>query len=220
MTEHKTQTFRGQEFKVVRGVTHPEYSYNTFEQEEWDFRNQFWNILPGDVVLDIGASYGSYSLTACSAGATVYSFEPEKTVFDDLVQSVKLNDWSERCFPENIGMWSSAGSVNMESYAPHWPKQTISGAYTMETIDHVVESKSIEKIDWIKIDVEGAEEHVVRGGMETIRRFKPKLLIECHVFLDNDLKDKVRTLVSSACNYEFEEVDRPPCIMLCTRPIK
>jgi FkbM family methyltransferase len=213
--EQRTQTFKEKEFKVIKGTTHPEYSYFTFEQEEKSFRDQYWDIKPDDVVFDIGASYGAYTLTACVMGAVVYSFEPEKTVFDDLVQNISINNWNDRCFPENIGIWDHSDSINMESYAPHWPKQTISGAYTMESIDNIVKNKQLSKLDWIKIDIEGAEVNAIQGGLETINKFKPKLLIECHIFLDSSIVDKIKTMLT---NYNFEEIPRDPCIMLLATP--
>jgi FkbM family methyltransferase len=213
--ERKTQSFKGHEFNVVRGITHPEYSYFTFEEEEKDLRERLWNIQPGEVVFDVGASYGSYTLTACAMGAAVYAFEPEKTVFDDLCKNLVLNDWFyTRCVPHNKGLWSSETRMRMESYAPHWPKLAISGEYAMDTLDHMAEKAKIGRLDWIKIDVEGAEEHVIRGALETIEKFKPNLLIECHVFLDAALVEKIKALLPG---YLFEEIDRPPCTVLYAR---
>jgi FkbM family methyltransferase len=210
--EHKTMSFRGHDFKVVRGTTHPEFSYFTFEEEEKDLRERFWKISHGDVVFDIGASYGSYALTACALGAVVYAYEPEKTVFDDLLASRDLNGWQGRCFPYNRGLWSSETVLHMQTYAPHWPQATISAPYKMSTLD--LEARVLNRLDWIKIDVEGAEEHVLQGALETIKKFKPKLLIECHVFLDAKLVEKIKALLLSVAAYQFEEIDRPPCTML------
>lgn len=213
----KEQSFRGHSFKVCRGTTHPEYSYHTFELEEHDFRDKYWNIKNGDVVIDIGASYGSYSLSACAMGATVYCFEPEKTVFVDLVNNVIINGWETKCFPSNIGLWSYKTSVDMKQYAPHWPQATITSLYNVETIDNIVEDNRLDKLNWMKIDVEGAEVHVVQGGLKAIQKFKPNLIIECHTFLNAKLKDSVKELLSSVCNYEYEEIDRDPCIMLLAK---
>lgn len=216
--EEKEQTFRGRSFKVAKGSTHPEYSYFTFEQEERNFRDQYWGVNSGEVVFDVGASYGAYTLSALAMGATVYTFEPEQTVFSDLVNNIKINNWKTPCFLANYGLWDSEDSVDMKSYAPHWPQQSISSDYKMKTLDQVSEEANLSRLDWIKIDVEGAEERVVRGGLKTIGKFKPKLIVECHTFLDADLKDKVKALLASVCDYDFEEVSRPPCIMLCATP--
>jgi FkbM family methyltransferase len=164
----------------------------------------------------VGASYGTYSLSACSMGATVYSFEPEKTVFDDLVTNVNINHWNDRCFPANVGLWSYSTVLHMNSYAPHWSALSISSNYKMHAMDQIVKDNKIEKVDWIKIDVEGAEEHVIQGGLQTIKKYHPKLIIECHTFLDKDIKDNIRKLLS-IYDYSFEEVDRDPCIMLIAK---
>lgn len=216
MVETKLQNFKGKNFTVAKGTVHPEFSYFTFENEEHDFRDKYWNIKENDVVFDIGASYGAYALTACAMGATVYAFEPEKTICIDLLRNVVINNWKEKCIVSGMGLWSEYGLVNMKDYAPHWPEQTISEKYIVDTIDNIVQKQNISKIDWIKIDVEGAEEHVIKGAIKSIAKFKPKLIIECHTFLDNELPVKIKNLLSEW--YTFEEIDRPPCIILLATP--
>lgn len=211
--ESRLKTFRDRGFTVVRGTTHPDYSYDTFEEEK-GFQNEYWNINAGDVVFDVGASYGSYTLTACSMGAVVFSFEPEKTVFDDLAKNIDINDWRGRCHLSNFGLWSEPATVDMGSYAPHWPKFTISGTYQMDTLDEVAGRIGLDRVDWIKIDVEGAEENVIKGSSKTISRFTPNLIVECHTFLDEGILQRVKSLLSALGNYEFEEVSRPPCTMV------
>ena len=214
--ETKKQTFNGKDFYVVKGRVHPDYSYYTFEQEEIDFRNKYWQIKEGDVVFDIGASYGSYTLTAAVMGATVYSFEPEPTVFYDLTKNIELNNWQGKCFPFNLGLWNNEESIDMKQYAPHWPAYTISCNYNMKTLDQIVNENEISKIDWIKIDVEGAEENVIRGGLAAINKFKSKMLIECHPFLDLKITNNIKELLKF--NYKFEEVKRDPCVLLYAEP--
>ena len=212
--ETKKQTFRGKNFYVVKGAVHPDYSYYTFEQEEIDFRYKYWNVQKDDIVFDIGASYGSYTLTAAVMGAMVYSFEPEPTVFYDLTKNIELNNWQTSCFPFNFGLWDSETTVDMKSYAPHWPAYTITGKYNVTTIDKIVEEKYITKLDWIKIDVEGAEENVIIGGINSITKFKPKMLIECHPFLNQKITENIKNILSISCGYKFEEIARDPCVLL------
>lgn len=216
--ETKKQNFNGNQFEIMRGSTHPDYSYFTFDSEEAELRDKYWKIKSDDVVFDVGASYGSYTLTARAMGATVYAFEPEKSVYCDLVSNIELNNWQDKCFAFNIGLWSSETTVDMKNYAPHWPKFSISGDYNVETLDKAVKTNAINKLDWIKIDVEGAEEHVIRGGMLAISRFKPKLLIECHIFLDHNIVSNIKKMILSLGNYDFEEIPRDPCIMLYAFP--
>jgi FkbM family methyltransferase len=215
--EYKTQNFKGKEFKTVRGALHPDYSFHTFELEEHDFRQKYWDIQPGDVVFDAGSSYGSYSLTACAMGATVHAFEPEINVFNDLILNVKLNEWQGKCSCYNFGLYSSETELDFKKSAPHWPQFAISSLYKMQTLDSVAGTQKISKLDWIKIDVEGAEEHVIFGGRNTIKKLHPKLIVECHTFMDKDMVLKVKSLLSSLGRYEFEEVDRGECILLIAK---
>lgn len=212
--EIREQSFSGKTFKVIKGTQHPDYSFDTFEKEEKDFRDQYWKINNEDVILDIGASYGSYALSACAMGATVFAFEPEKTVYDDLVKNIEINNWQNKCFAMNIGLWSNKTSIDMKSYAPHWPQYSITSDYSADTIDNIIKDNKITKIDWIKIDVEGAEENVIRGGLKTISQYCPKLIIECHTFLDANITNNIKKLLSSICEYSYEEISRPPHIML------
>src|ERR1700676_534279 len=158
MPEYKVQSFKGKDFRVIRGIVHPDYSYHTFEREEHDFREKYWDIQPNDIVLDVGSSYGSYALTACAMGATVYAFEPETTVYNDFMLSVGLNGWHTKCIGHNFGLYSSETELDFGKAAPHWPQFCISSLYKMKTLDDVVMEYKLSKLDWIKIDVEGGEE--------------------------------------------------------------
>ena len=64
--------FKNKKFFITKGSTHPEYSIFTFTDEEADFRNKYWDIKSGELVIDVGTSYGAYSLTACALSATVF----------------------------------------------------------------------------------------------------------------------------------------------------
>lgn len=214
----KRQYFNDNQFEIIKGSTHPDYSYFTFDSEEVELRNKYWKIKSGDVVFDAGASYGSYALTARAMGAIVYAFEPEKTIYRDLVSNIEINNWQDKCFAFNIGLWSYETTIDMKTYAPHWPKFSISEDYNMKTLDQLSKMNLIERLDWLKIDVEGAEEHVIKGGIITINRFRPKLFIECHVFLDPNIVSNIKQMILSLGNYEFEEILRDPCVMLYAFP--
>lgn len=216
--EISVQSFREQTFRVAKGSTHPEYSFFTFSGEEKDFRERRWDVAPGDAVMDVGASYGAYTLAALAAGASlVLAFEPESTVHYDLAVNLALNGWLGRGIAIDAGLWSAPGDRDMASYAPHWPRHTISGVYKMTTLDAVAEEHRLDRLDWIKIDVEGAEVHVLAGGLATIARLRPRIIVECHDFLDAGIKDRARHLLTGV-GYEFEEEPRPPCTMLIARP--
>lgn len=206
-----TATSHGHTFRIVEGKTHPGYSLSCFDEER-DFREKYFRPEPGQVVIDAGASYGSYTLPALAMGATVYAFEPEPTVRRDLARNIAENGWESRGHVRRLGLWDSAAVVSMYDYAPHWPKGTITEPFEMVRLDDW--ATELERLDWLKMDIEGAEERATRGGLETIERFKPRLIIECHTFMDAELPAKLRAMLPV---YSFVEVEREPCVMLVGR---
>lgn len=207
-----THTFRGHTFRVLRGSTHPEYSLHCFTDEEADFREKYWHPRPGQVVVDAGASYGAYALTAAACGALVHAFEPEPSVFCDLERNAQLNGFQMELHA--VGLWDEASVIDMRSYAPHWPEQTITQPFTMLPLDRF----NLPRVDWLKIDVEGAEEKVLLGARRTLKRCRPTVIVECHLFLDKELSDKCERILWE-CGYNaIERADRDPCLMLVAKP--
>ena len=92
-------------------------SYETFD-DETAVRLELWTVGPGDVVFDIGAAYGSYTLTALAMGASrVYAWAPQghpvgpadEMEADYLEASLALNGWSERARVFRDGLYSRSG---------------------------------------------------------------------------------------------------------------
>lgn len=198
------------EYNPYPGCPNPPATF-TFENES-DLRERYWNIEEGDVVMDVGAAYGSYTLPACALGAKVYAFEPFKSHYDGLVTNLKLNGFlglaPGRCTPSDLGLFDFPGEVRYQSYAPHGQDLR----FNLTTMDTAF---SEDRLDWVKIDVEGAEVHVLQGGKETLSRFLPNFLIECHVFVSSKLTDDVREFLHSIDpRYKFTVEPRPPAVML------
>ena len=200
-------------FTVATGKTHPGYSIATFAEEQL-FRDMHWRPQQGDVCVDVGAAYGAYTLPALAAGATVHAFEPVRDVCNDLRRNVELNGWRPRCAVYEFGLLDALGTIQMKEYAPHWPAGTAEEPFTVDTLDNWATRTKIGRLDWLKMDIEGAEERAIRGGLETIERLRPVLIVECHTFLDADLPRKIRALLPG---YSFDEYPREPCVMLVGR---
>jgi len=212
--KESTHTFRGKTFRMLEGSTHPAYSLTCFETEEKDFREQYWDPKPGQVVVDAGASYGSYTLSAAAMGATVIAFEPDNAIFLDLLRNVEENGFQDRVTIQRLGLWDRTDSVDLKSYAPHWPAGTVANTFAMVPLD----SFDLQQVDWLKIDIEGAEAHALRGAVKTIARCKPTLIVEVHTFLDPTLMAKCEAAIAdSGVEYWLEEVSRGECAMLIGR---
>jgi FkbM family methyltransferase len=188
-----TMTFRGHPFSVVEGTVHPAYSLACFSPE-------------GE------ASYGAYALAAAACGAHVMAFEPEPSVFVDLERNAKLNDFSIECYP--FALSSGPQTIDMREFAPHWPQQTISGPYEATALDRF----DLQRLDWCKIDVEGHEVEVLRGAAETLKRCKPVVIVEVHVFIDPGLATQCNALLAEAGYGRIEVIRRDPCVMMIGRP--
>ena len=176
---------------------------------ESEIREKYFIIKSGDVVVDVGASFGNYTLDGCLHGAKVYAFEPVPSRYEILAKNVELNNL-DNCSLFNLGLWSKSGEISLEDYAPHADWR---GKFRVTTLDEWVESNSINRIDFIKADTEGAELEILKGSSNTLRRFKPKLLVEVHTFVDESLLPAVEDFLKGL-GYSCERIPRPPATMV------
>lgn len=140
---------------------------------------------PGDIVLDIGAYKGDTAVFfADCVGRTgkVYSFEPVAANYSDLLKTIDLNGLGNIVVPVNRGCSDKSGSMQATSSSAGAAWSFLSqncGAEKVEliSVDEFASSAGLERVDFIKMDVEGMEEEVIAGMEDTIRRFHPKLAI-------------------------------------------
>lgn len=184
---------RGPSFHMGYHYRRPERALDSFEAEgrrwvEASLRKA------GDtaVFLDIGANIGIFSFSARSAlpGITVYGFEPHPRNAECFSLTAKLNGW-KNVFLENIALGESEGEINLyldESDAGGhsifldnlWNNQASTQAIRVpiSTLDSWCHRHALTRLDVIKMDVQGAEAAVIRGGQEALARFRPSLLVE------------------------------------------
>lgn len=191
-------TFRGKEFFVTTyGSLTPEWLLRSFTLEN-HIRDELWKVKPGNVVFDIGAAYGSYSLTALVMGASkVFAFDPDRNDLFDLITNVTCNTFKGTLIPINRMIAHEHDLV--AAFYPFTHSTRQGGAMEERlttTIDKVVDTYKVSRLDWVKIDVEGAEEMVVKGGVGAFRRFSPKILIENHVAFVPDVRAKIAEVLT------------------------
>jgi FkbM family methyltransferase len=154
------------------------------------------------VVLDIGANRGSVAvpLVKLESTCTVYAIEPVNELVGKIEQLLVDNpEIRNRVRVENVFL-SSLGSVtNMklpESVDASWNlfdsdgQNPITGATALplatasvESLDDFVARRGLERVDLIKLDVEGYELDVLRGGNTCIDRFRPSVVMEWNPYL-------------------------------------
>ena len=136
----------------------------------------------GAVILDIGANIGSHSVFwALERNAKkIYSFEPLKGTYEILLKNIELNELENVIFPFNVGLSDEESFAKVKTFDARNIGSTSfakskTGNFKLVTLD----SMDIkEKIDLIKIDVEGHEVEVLMGGLKTISKNKPVIVIE------------------------------------------
>lgn len=141
-------------------------------------------------VLDIGANAGLMAIRIARAGsAAVHAFEPVPGTYEELVNNVRRNDLTDRihCHPvalgETIGevdffLPDIHGSVAASARALFPDGQNTRITVGATTLDEFANSHGLEQVDLVKCDVEGAEIFVLRGGLETVGKNRPVLMLE------------------------------------------
>jgi FkbM family methyltransferase len=138
----------------------------------------------GDVVYDIGANVGFFTLLSAKLagrGGAVYAFEPLPQNLDVLRRHIALNGAGARVF--DVALSSSSGVARFASGAnPSMGRLEEGGDIEVrtETLDGLVTSGQIPPPRAMKIDVEGAEYDVLTGATELLARDRPFILLSTH----------------------------------------
>uniref|UniRef100_A0A7V5XG50 FkbM family methyltransferase n=1 Tax=Thermodesulfobacterium geofontis TaxID=1295609 RepID=A0A7V5XG50_9BACT len=176
----------------------------------------------GDVIIDCGAYIGVTTLMfAKLAGKNgkVIAIEPEERNYKSLVKMIELNKDVAPIIPLKVAVYkddcwidlyiakdSSCHTIStfcVKKYALLNEKKKIQ-AFKLDTI---VEELSLEKVDFIKMDIEGAEIDALLGAEQTIKRFKPKLAI-CTYHRPTDSEEIKNIILSYNLNYKLKEIDQ------------
>jgi FkbM family methyltransferase len=169
-----------------------------------------------EVIVDIGANTGVYSLIAKTVNptATVYAFEPVERVFEKLQGNCMLNDYDIVCFKKAVSNYNGKAKI-YDTAGEHIYSVTVnknlnsSSTVVKEfeidtiTLKDFIEAQGLTKIDLMKIDVETHEPEVLEGMHEYLAIFKPVMLIE---ILNEEVAEKVNKLLEGL-NYLYFNID-------------
>lgn len=140
----------------------------------------------GDVCFDVGGNVGAISIALAEAvGPTgkVHTFEPNPTNFARLSANFELNpELKSRVVLNNVGIGDQPGTLYW-SEDPGNPGNGMLGESgdiesKVITLDSYSEANAIQKLDFMKVDVEGMELQVFQGAEQTLKRFKPTIYFE------------------------------------------
>ncbi len=147
-------------------------------------------IVPGDIVVDVGANVGTHATAFAQMTGErglVYAFEPHPCNFNILCGNIALRG-TQHVFPiramvgnanaiRQLPLVAADQSLNFGSL--HALGMTSEKGFAIATPEMTVDSLSLKRCGLIKIDVEGDEDKVIAGAVETIERCSPIIFAEC-----------------------------------------
>jgi FkbM family methyltransferase len=162
--------------------------------EQYNYKNKIC-AEKDDVIIDAGACWGDtalYFAHKVGNGGRIYSFEFIPKNIEILSKNLALNPnlknrisliqyplWHTK--GETVYYWDrgSGSRVALESF------ENYENSVETHTIDDFCEESHLEKIDFIKMDIEGAELNALKGAIRTIKKYKPKLAITSYHSLND-----------------------------------
>ncbi len=179
------------EVDISKAIGAAFYWMGFHEFKEWCYLQK---VLRADMVFfDIGANQGEYSLFAAKrlTSGRVVAFEPVAKFYKLLERNIELNHF-KNIQANQLGLSAEPGllPVFMDSKEAGGTNEGLASLFKssersqqveeirLETLDAMVEQLAIDRLDFMKIDVEGAELKVLHGGVNTLRQFRPQVMME------------------------------------------
>jgi FkbM family methyltransferase len=183
------------------------------KQYEYGKRSPAIKAKAGDYVIDAGGGWGDtalYFAHEVGEAGRVYAFEFTPDSLEVLYRNLDLNArLSQRIKVVPRALWERSGEVLI--YYPHGPATTVAVDQTDRqdtlqvstlSIDDFVKEEKVPRVDFIKMDIEGAELSALQGAEDTIRAFRPTLAISAYHKWD-DLAVIPQYLDKLNLGYEF-----------------
>jgi FkbM family methyltransferase len=178
----------------VPSASSKEIMYDLGEQERGIYT---WNgngVKPGDVVLDCGANIGAYTRVALKAGASkVIAIEPGPENIECLRRNFKSEIGEGKVVIYPKGVWDKDDVLPLHID----PKNSAGDSFVIQregshtinlpltTIDKMVAELQLDRVDYIKMDIEGAERKAIAGARETLARWKPRMALCVYHLMDD-----------------------------------
>jgi FkbM family methyltransferase len=180
MSTIDVETF-GARYRVVEpsDIGYPQHSTHTFHDYEPVLERFVRDVQAGDVVIDAGACFGSYTLPALAKGARVIAYEPFRDALEILNANVSANGWADRCIVRPFALFDGTPypeALLGDVFGKHYPTRGVASL----SLDADLATLDVERVDWIKLDIEGAELGALIGARKTLERHHPRLIIEDH----------------------------------------
>lgn len=190
------------EVHLSEGIDLSLFLFGSFQSHVW--RGKDFDLGESPVIFDVGANIGSISLLMAEhyGTSTVYSFEPTIYAFEKLNKNLSLNPkLKDRVIPINCFVSEKSGISERKEAFSSWKidgsetHHPIHGGINQQasdrkySLDDFIAERNIEKLDFIKIDVDGFEWDVLSGARQTIIKYKPLIVFEFMGYPADNLLD-------------------------------
>jgi FkbM family methyltransferase len=204
---HHQYTFEGVPIKVECWTLNV---LQTVEEKQYYADTDQGPIAPqeGDIIIDAGGCFGDTALVfAASVGKSghIHSFEPLPRQQEVFRRNLAANQLlSERISLHPFATSDKSGDRVFFSDAGASARASSSGQVEVQTlsIDDFVDRNQVARVDFIKMDIEGAEMAALRGSRRTIERHMPRLAISVYHSLD-DFLDIPEIVAQFSSNYNL-----------------
>lgn len=197
------------------------YYYGAYSGEELQLLYYFLTAMSNPITLDIGANVGHHTLFAAKFSKSVYAFEPFKPLAEKIREKLEINHLTN-VFLCPVGLGNS--TEILEYYAPtsnntgtgSFVKKTdsmhdISQQYKLQVVkgDEYLLQIGVDKVDFIKMDIEGFEVYALMGLMNTLKKSRPIIFMEWSQISQSTLVKDFDDLFPE--NYKFYQfLPQPP----------
>jgi len=146
------------------------------------------HVRAGDVVIDCGAHIGGFTRVALDSGARlVVAIEPEKSNLEAFRRNLAAEIKSGRIKLVEKGIWDASGKLTLnlsdvgDSHSMVVPqKGDKKVTIDVTTLDALAAELHLPRVDFIKMDVEGAERNALGGARKLLKRWRPRLAISSY----------------------------------------
>jgi len=150
-------------------------------------------VRPGDIVVDVGAHVGTFADRALRRGARiVIALEPDPLNRECLTRNFATEIREQRVVVVPQGAWSTSGQLTLHQGTHNSGMSSIihdDGGATFQidvtTIDEIVERLGLPRVDFVKMDIEGAEREALKGAANTLRKFRPRMMLDAYHLPDD-----------------------------------
>lgn len=168
-------------------------------------------VKPGMTVIEVGANIGSHTVPLAQLvgpSGRVHAFEPQRIVFQTLCANIALNQLSNV-----ITCYAASGHEKRAIMVPELEPKADNNFGGLPLGDHQqgtavpvipIDSLNLPACHFLKADVEGMEESVLRGAEQTIQKFRPILYVE------NDRKEKSEALLAYLFSQNYRLFEHTP----------